>query len=78
MSINSSRDVRREHIQCWSEANQLLYEDYVDNGKSVVADTLLHNLDKARMDKWNEPTKIPNCWQTSRKAWSLLYNTRAC
>lgn len=66
------RGVRKEYIPCWTEANEILYADYLENGRSDVADSLLHNLDEARKEKWNKTTKNMNFRHSSRRAWSLL------
>ena len=66
------RGVRKEYVPCWIEANEVLYADYLENDRSDVADSLLHNLDEGRKEKWNKPTKNLNFRHLSRRAWSLL------
>lgn len=62
------RGVRTEYIPGWNETCERLYSDFQKSGQTDVADELLHELDIARRNKWNETISNMNFRHSSRKA----------
>lgn len=66
------RGTRKEFIPGWNDNTQRLYDEYLINGKTEVANELLHSLDEARKQRWHDTVENANFKRSSRKAWGLL------
>lgn len=72
------RGFRKEYIPGWSATSETLYREFLESGDHEIADDLLHNLDEARLNKWQQTTEGMDFKRSSRKAWSLLRKLGNC
>lgn len=66
------RGFRKEYIPCWNDTSERLYKDFLENGRTEVADNLLHSLNDSRRQKWIETVENLDLKHSSRRAWSLM------
>ncbi|KMQ82898.1 rna-directed dna polymerase from mobile element jockey-like protein [Lasius niger] len=66
------RGFRKEYIPFWNDTSERLYKDFLENGRTEVADDLLHSLNDSRRQKWIETVENLDFKHSSRKAWSLI------
>ncbi|XP_028141425.2 uncharacterized protein LOC114335393 [Diabrotica virgifera virgifera] len=67
------RGYRKEYVPGWTETCEDLYAKFLESGDREIADELLHNIDKARRQKWIKTVENLDFKKSSRQAWSLLW-----